>query len=55
MNKDARQTFIMEQLHQNKHIKIKTLSQQLNVSMETIRRDLTELEVHYRLDRMHGR
>jgi DeoR family glycerol-3-phosphate regulon repressor len=54
MNKDARQTFIMEQLHQNKHIKIKTLSQQLNVSMETIRRDLTELEVHYRLDRMHG-
>lgn len=54
MNKDKRHTFIMEQLHQHQAIKIKELSLELGVSMETIRRDLAELEELYQLERIHG-
>lgn len=54
MNKVKRQELILNQLHQYNFIKIKELSIKLNVSMETIRRDISELEEQHHLVRIHG-
>jgi len=54
MNKDLRQQLIAEQLQQQGKILVAHLAGQLEVTPETIRRDLDELELNKQLTRIHG-
>lgn len=50
----ARKTAIREQLQEQKSVRITELAEQLNVTKETIRRDLREMEQAGELTRIHG-
>ena len=50
----ARQTAIREKLREFKSVRIADLAQQLQVTRETIRRDLREMERRGELIRTHG-
>ena len=54
MNKDDRQSFILEKLDFDQKVMVIDLAQFLNVTPETIRRDLTEMEMNEQLTRIHG-
>lgn len=54
MNKEERQDYILSCLRQNNRIYVTTISQQLNVSDDTLRRDLADLEANGFLTRVHG-
>jgi DeoR family transcriptional regulator, fructose operon transcriptional repressor len=54
MNKDDRQSFILEKLDFDHKVMVIDLAQFLNVTPETIRRDLTEMEMNEQLTRIHG-
>lgn len=54
MKKTERFAIILEELKNNKTIQVKQLSERFNVSMETIRRDLEELEQGDYLKRVYG-
>ncbi|MGJ9458043.1 DeoR/GlpR family DNA-binding transcription regulator [Oceanobacillus sp. CF4.6] len=52
--KDERHTFILEQLDKHGKVLVTTLAKQQQVTPETIRRDLAELEMNEFLTRVHG-
>ena len=54
MNKEERQDYILSCLRQNNRIYVTSISQQLNVSDDTLRRDLADLEANGFLTRVHG-
>ena len=54
MLKIDRQKHLDEELHTYGSILISTMSQKLNCSEETIRRDLKEMEAQNKLKRIHG-
>lgn len=54
MLKDERQQSILEQLETNKKVSLVTLSQQMSVSYDSIRRDIIELEEMGLLKKVHG-
>lgn len=54
MNKEERQEYILSCLRQNNRIYVTAISQQLNVSDDTLRRDLADLEANGLLTRVHG-
>ena len=54
MNKEERHHFILEQLEKNEKVTVTDLAQMKNVTPETIRRDLAELEHNRKLTRVHG-
>lgn len=53
--KAARLQAILDLLSNHKSLTTETLSSQLNVSKETIRRDLTQLQAQGKVLRNHGR
>ena len=55
MTKEERQSIILELLKRENSILVTELSEQLNVSSVTIRKDLTELEKMKKLYRNHGK
>ncbi|MGJ9458439.1 DeoR/GlpR family DNA-binding transcription regulator [Oceanobacillus sp. CF4.6] len=54
MNKEERHLQILNQLESQEKIWVAELAQALDVTPETIRRDLAELEVNEQLTRIHG-
>lgn len=54
MNKDERHAFILEKLGMDQKVLVIDLSKLLDVTPETIRRDLSELEMKEQLFRIHG-
>ncbi|MGG0719360.1 DeoR/GlpR family DNA-binding transcription regulator [Robertmurraya massiliosenegalensis] len=54
MKKNERFNIILEELHKHRTVQVKHLSETFNVSMETIRRDLEELEAEQFLKRVYG-
>ncbi|KGX85860.1 DeoR/GlpR family DNA-binding transcription regulator [Pontibacillus litoralis] len=54
MNKEERHQYIVDQLVTHEKIMVADLAQELNVTPETIRRDLGELEMNDQLTRVHG-
>ena len=54
MNKGKRFQVILDELDKHKSVQVKQLSEKFNVSMETIRRDLEELEEQHYLKRVYG-
>ena len=54
MLKEERHNFILEQLRTDHKVKSANLSKKLNVSEDTIRRDLKELADHGHLKKIHG-
>ena len=54
MNKDDRQSFILEKLDFDHKVMVMDLAKFLSVTPETIRRDLTEMEMNEQLTRIHG-
>ena len=54
MLKVDRQRYLEEELHTYGSILISAMSQKLNCSEETIRRDLNEMESQNKLKRIHG-
>ena len=54
MLKDERQHWILEKLSTNKRISLVALSQELEVSYDSIRRDVIELEERGLLKKVHG-
>ena len=55
MTKDERHSLILDLLMQQDSLLVTDLSEQLNVSSVTIRKDLTELEKKKKLYRNHGK
>lgn len=55
MTKEKRHSFILEQLMKRESVTVTDLSTQLEVSLVTIRKDLTELEREGKLYRSHGK
>lgn len=54
MNKDERHNFILQQLEIHGKVMVTDLASLQNVTPETIRRDLAELELNGQLARIHG-
>lgn len=54
MNKDERHHFILQQLDTREKVMVTDLARLQNVTPETIRRDLAELEDNGKLTRIHG-
>jgi len=54
MLQEERHQFILEGLAQHKRVLTEELCRRLNVSADTIRRDLIQLEHHGKLSRVHG-
>ncbi|MBM7716588.1 DeoR/GlpR family transcriptional regulator of sugar metabolism [Bacillus thermophilus] len=54
MNKEERHMFIVKQLEVHDKVLVMDLANVLNVTPETIRRDLAELEMNEQLTRIHG-
>jgi DeoR family transcriptional regulator, fructose operon transcriptional repressor len=54
MNKDERFLFILDNLGKNHKVHVIELAKSLDVTPETIRRDLAELEMNEQLSRIHG-
>lgn len=54
MDKQARMEYIMECLRRDRRIHITTICSELNVSDDTLRRDLVEMEKQGLLTRIHG-
>ena len=54
MLKEERQQLILNKLNANHRIYITALSRELNVSDDTLRRDLTEMEMNGLLTKVHG-
>nr|WP_309101485.1 DeoR/GlpR family DNA-binding transcription regulator [Fredinandcohnia onubensis] len=54
MNKDDRHAFIIEKLEIDQKVLVIDLAKMLDVTPETIRRDLAELEMNEYLSRIHG-
>ena len=54
MNKEDRQSFILEKLDFDHKVMVMDLAKFLSVTPETIRRDLTEMEMNEQLTRIHG-
>lgn len=54
MLKNDREQFIMNYLKEKETVKVKFLSDQLEVTPETIRRDLDDLESRGKITRVHG-
>lgn len=52
--KDDRHEYILEQLDTSKKVMVKVLAKELDVTPETIRRDLEELAMDEQLTRIHG-
>jgi len=52
--KNERFKIILEELYKHKSVQVKLLSDKFGVSMETIRRDLEELEEQHYLKRIYG-
>ena len=55
MTKDERQALILDMLMKQESLLVTDLSEHLNVSSVTIRKDLTELEKKKKLYRNHGK
>ena len=54
MIKIKRQQYILKKLHETGSVLVADVSEELNCSMETIRRDLKEMETEHKLTRIHG-
>lgn len=54
MLKEERQQYILNQINQNYRVYITTLSTELGVSDDTLRRDLIELDERGLLTKVHG-
>lgn len=54
MLKEERQNLIMEQINAHEKVLTIALTQLLNVSLDTVRRDLTEMEEEGRIVKVHG-
>ena len=54
MNKKQRHDFIFQKIRDNQRIYITDLSNELNVSDDTLRRDLIEMESEGLLIKVHG-
>lgn len=54
MFKEERHQYILKELKQKKRVISKTLCRSLNVSDDTIRRDLNELAQQNKLRKVHG-
>ena len=54
MNKDERHHFILKQVETHEKVRVTDLARMQNVTPETIRRDLAELELNGKLIRVHG-
>lgn len=54
MHKDERHAFIVEKLELDQKVLVIDLAKSLDVTPETIRRDLAELEMNEKLMRVHG-
>ena len=54
MLKEERQHIMLNKLNENHRIYITALSRELNVSDDTLRRDLTEMEMNGLLTKVHG-
>ena len=54
MNKDDRHVFIMKKLETDQKVLVIDLANLLDVTPETVRRDLAELEMNEQLSRIHG-
>jgi len=54
MDKTSRRTYILDQLRQSGEVNVETLSEQLDTSEVTIRKDLSELELAGLAVRRHG-
>lgn len=54
LNKDERHQFILSQLQSSSKIMVIDIAKHQNVTPETIRRDLAELEMNEQLTRIHG-
>ncbi len=54
MKPEQRQTYILQQLRQHPYVSVEALSQMLQVSQMTIRRDLAELNAMGIITRRHG-
>lgn len=54
MIKIKRQQYILKKLHETGSVLVADVSEELNCSMETIRRDLKEMEIEHKLTRIHG-
>ena len=54
MNKDDRHVFILKKLEQDQKVLVIDLATLLEVTPETVRRDLAELEMNEKLSRIHG-
>lgn len=54
MNKNQRHYFILEQLQKQERVWVTELASCLEVTPETIRRDLAELEMNEKVSRVHG-
>lgn len=54
MNREERYRFIIQQLDLYEKVMVNDLAKLLNVTPETIRRDLAELEINEQLTRIHG-
>ncbi|WP_428911807.1 DeoR/GlpR family DNA-binding transcription regulator [Niallia sp. Krafla_26] len=54
MNKDERHAYILEKLETDQKVLVIDLAKLLDVTPETIRRDLAELEMNEQLSRIHG-
>jgi len=53
-SKEERHQIILKQLSKKNYIKVKDLAEKLNVSMETVRQDLSFLEEELKLKKVHG-
>lgn len=49
-----RETYILQKIQKEKRVKVAELADELQVTPETIRKDLTEMEEHHLLKRVHG-
>ncbi len=54
MLKEERQKFILDQVHLHHRVLLNDLSEALNVSIDTVRRDVKELDKEKKLKKVHG-
>lgn len=54
MFKEERQQYILKELEKNYRVEVKEIVKLLNVSVDTIRRDIIELAKQKKLIKVHG-
>ncbi|MEP1087084.1 MAG: DeoR/GlpR family DNA-binding transcription regulator [Algoriphagus sp.] len=54
MLKEERQKYILDQVHLHHRVLLNDLSESLNVSIDTVRRDVKELDQEKKLKKVHG-